>query len=125
MLGVAGDGLERDPAVGAGQQQALAAAGGEQELPFPGRQPEGLGHEADGLGCLAEQDLGGGVGDDGAAELAAEDVLGVLGDDGERGPVLAGGLGHPVQERRAVGLAHQQPRLVDDHQPAAGRAGRW
>ncbi len=55
----------------------------------------------------------------------AEDVLGVLGDGGQPGPGLAGGFGQPVQELRALAVAHQQPRLIDGDQPppAAGRVG--
>ena len=69
LLG-AGEGGEGDP-VDAGGEEALASCGAEEVGPLAGRQAEGLGQGVDGLGGLAEQDLGGGVGDDGLAERAS------------------------------------------------------
>ena len=116
MLVGAGHGGEGHP-VDPGGQQALAPARAEQVGPLAGRQPEGLGQGVDGLGGLAQQDLGGGVGDHGLAERGAQQVGGVLGDDGEPGPVLAGRLGHAEEELGAGRLGHEQPGLVDHDQP--------
>ena len=87
-------------------------------------EPELGGDFADGLRGLAEQDLGGGVGDHRPAQVGAEDVLGVLGDRGQARVVLAAGLGHPEQEPGAFGVAHQQPRLIDGDQPPPSPGGR-
>ena len=62
VLGGGGDGVEGDP-VAPGGQQRLPAVGREQERAFPVGQPEQCGDGVDGLRGLAEQDLGGGVGD--------------------------------------------------------------
>ena len=82
-----------------------------------------LGDLADGLGGLAEQDLGGGVRDHGPAQVGGQHVLRVLGDRREPGPRLAGGLRQPEQEPRALGVAHQQPRLVHGDQPPPAPGG--
>ena len=76
MFGVGGDCLERDP-VSPGGQEGLAAVGREQEGAFAVGQTEGGGDGVDGLRGLAEQDLGGGVGDYCPPELGVEDVGGV------------------------------------------------
>ncbi len=101
----------------------MPAASSPQEVgALAGGEPEGVLECVDALGCLAEQDLGGGVGHDGLAEGRSEQVGGVLGDDGEPGPVLAGGLGHAEEELGPRAFGHEQPRLVDEHQ-TPGRAG--
>jgi hypothetical protein len=81
--------------VGAGQQDALAPSGGEQDAGFAGGQAERVGDDVDGLGALPHQDLGRGVGDDGLAEVGAEQVGGVLGDDRDAGPPFPRGLAQP------------------------------
>ena len=102
-----------------GGEQALAAGRAEEVGPLAGREAEGLGQGVDGLGRLAQQDLGGGVGHDGLAERAEPSrSAGVLGDDGQPGPVLAGRLGHAEQELGPRRVGHEQPGLVDDHQAA-------
>jgi hypothetical protein len=72
-------GVEADP-VGARQQQSLAAAGAEQQPGFADGEAERVGDDVDGLWGLAQQDLGGGVGDDDLADVGAEQVADVLGD---------------------------------------------
>src|SRR5437879_1797716 len=82
-----------------------------------------VGGLVDGLGCLAEQDLGGGVGDDGFAEVAAQQVEHVLSGQGQAAPVFAGGFGHLVEEFCAGLLPHQQPCFVDDDHAGSADGG--
>ena len=70
----------------------------------------------EGLWGLAEQDLGGRVGDHRPPEIGGQHVGGVLGDDGQPGPVLASGFGRAQQELRPGRVGQQQPRLIDGDQ---------
>ena len=100
-----------------GGQQGWPRSADSRNARSPVGQPERGDDRVDGLGGLAQQDLGGGVGDHRPAQIGAQHVGGVLGGDGEPGPVLAPGLGRAQQELGAGGLLQQQPRLVDHDQP--------
>ena len=125
MLGRGGQGGEPGPLALRAGQQPLADGGGQQPLTPPLGQREGIGELLQGLGGLAEEDLGGGIGHHRPAQVACQEVGGVLGDHRQATGVFAGRFGQPIQEPGPGRLLGQGPGLVDHDQaptPADGVA---
>ena len=116
-----GDGLEADP-VGAGDQQAFAAAGGQQQPGLAGGQAERVGDDVDRPAAAWRS----------RTWVAALAMTAWPRSEPSRSPTswvmtasparrLRADLRQPVQELGAFAVAQQHPRLVDDDQPARRR----
>src|SRR5581483_11511032 len=97
------------------QKEAAASRAAEQVAPFARAQVEGVADPLDRLWRLPQQHLSRRIRNHRLPELRGKQIAGVLGDGGKTTPAFARRLGKPVEKLRPGRLAHQQPRLVDEH----------
>src|ERR1035437_6521137 len=112
VFAAAYDGLIGDVA-SPNEEQALARAGMDERAAFGRREIEVARERVGAFGRLAEEDPDVALLDDRLAVVGAEELDDVLGRELQTCVIVAGGSCQLLDERRARGLAHHLPGLID------------